>query len=257
MLASSTPDALWRAPAARLVQPAAVRCRDVTHGRLLDRCSFRLAPGVRLVLVADPDEAGSLLLRLLAGLARPSGGRIVVAGIESPDAARHGGRVAYVGRVPGIHGWMTPREAAALSTSLLDLDRSSAAGRTRNAFEHAGIAPADADRPIRRGGPSLAQRAALATALVADPEVLLLDEPLAALAADVRARMLRIPGPRRTIVVATREPSDLAAVATHVMLLHGGRVGVLAPVGDLAAAGLPPTRQGIAALADEHARAPA
>jgi ABC-type multidrug transport system ATPase subunit len=255
VLASSTPDALWRAPTARAVQPAAIRCQDVSHGRLLDRCSFRLAPGVRLLLVAEPDDAGSLLLRILAGLVRPASGRVSVAGLGDPDDARHGGRMAYVGAAPGIHSWMTPREALELGTSVLDLEPSTAARRIRDALAHVGIEPADAARPLRRGGAALAQRTALAAGLVADPEVLLLDEPLAALAPVVRARLLAVPGPRRSIVVSTRRPADLAGIATHVMLLRGGRVSLLAGIGELEAAGLPPTREGIAALADRQARA--
>jgi NitT/TauT family transport system ATP-binding protein len=255
MLSSSTPDALWHAPTARLVRPAAIRCREITSGRLLNRCSFRLAPGVRLLLVSDPPEAGSLLLRILAGLARPSAGQVVVAGIDGADAARHGGRVAYVGPAPGIHGWMTPREAVELSVSLLDLDAAGAQRRIRAAFAHVGIDPTDVERPIQRGGRALAQRAAFAAALVADPEVMLVDEPLTALASDVRLRILRPSEPRRTLVVATRQPAELAPLATHVMLLRGGRVAQLSAIGALEAAGLPPTLDGIAALADTQARA--
>src|SRR5512134_36861 len=102
VLASSTPDALWSAPTARLVQPAAVACRDVGRRGLLERCTFRVAPGVRLLVVAEPDESGSVLLRILAGLARPSSGRVVVAGIDGAEAARRGARVSYLGPEPGI-----------------------------------------------------------------------------------------------------------------------------------------------------------
>jgi ABC-type transport system involved in cytochrome c biogenesis ATPase subunit len=93
VLASSTPDALWAAPTARLVHPAAVACRDLSRGRLLQRCSFRVAPGVRLLIVADPPESASLLLRVIAGLAHASSGRVVVAGIDGGEAATHGARV--------------------------------------------------------------------------------------------------------------------------------------------------------------------
>jgi ABC-type multidrug transport system ATPase subunit len=255
VLASSTPDALWRAPTARAVQPAAVSCRDVSAGRLLARCSFRFAPGVRVLVVAEPDAAGSLLLRVLAGLVRPSRGRVVVAGIEGADAARHGGRVAYVGREPGIHPWMTPREALDLAAGLLDLPRSEAEERVAGAADRAGIAAHDLGRAIRRGRPDLPQRTAFAVALLGDPEVLLLDEPLGDLAPDERSRLLVLPGARRTIIVATARPEELAASATHVMLIRGGRVAALASTNELAAAGLAPTREGLETLAERQLRA--
>lgn len=252
MLGRSTPDALWSAPAARLVQPAAVACRDVGSGRLLKRCTFRVAPGVRLLVVSEPDESASVLLRILAGLARPSSGRVVVAGVDGAEAARRGARVSYLGREPGIHGWMTPREAVDLAAGLLDLDPDDAERRTRDVLDRAEIDAADLDRPIRRGNHTLAQRVGLAAALVGDPEVLLLDEPLRALTADERTRLLRIPGRRRTILLASRDPRSEGGHVTHIMLLRDGRVATLAPIGELASAGIPLSRDGIAAFADRH-----
>ena len=53
MLASSTPDALWSAPSARLLRPSAVSCVDVSRGRLLNRCSLSVPVGMRLLVVAE------------------------------------------------------------------------------------------------------------------------------------------------------------------------------------------------------------
>jgi ABC-2 type transport system ATP-binding protein len=256
VLASSTPDALWAAPAARLVQAAAVACRDVGQGSLLQRCTFRVGRGVRLLVVAEPDESGSVLLRILAGLARPSTGRVTVAGIEDPSRARGGGRVSYLPPDPGIHGWMTPREAVGIAARLLDLDPDDAARRIESALRLVEIDPLDVDRPVGRGGPALLQRAGLAAALVGDPEVLLLDEPLRALVPDERSRLLKIPGRQRTIVLASRLPENERGLATHVMLLQPEGVMTLAPIGALEAAGLPLSRDGIRLYAGRHAPRP-
>ena len=113
------------------------------------------------------------------------------------------------------------------------------------------------DRPVRHGGPPLLQRTGLAAALLADPEVLLLDEPLRALEADERSRMLRLPGRRRTVVLASRYPASEAGHVSHVALLRHGRVVLLAPVADLEAAGLPLSVRGIDALAERREAEPA
>ena len=253
MLASSTPDALWSAPSVRLLRPAAVSCTDLGRGRLLDRFSISVPVGVRLLVVSEPEESASTLLRILAGLSRPSRGRMEIAGMADPSGDGWGRRIAYVGPEPGIPPWMTPREALALAAGLLELPASEAERRTERALAWARIGPDAIGSPVRRGGPPLLQRTGLAAGLLADPEVLLLDEPLRALEADERARLLRLPGLRRTILLASRYPASEAGLVTHVALLRAGRVALLAAIAELEANGLSLSMRGIESLADLRA----
>ena len=116
-----------------------------------------------------------------------------------------------------------------------------AARAVERAVAHAHI-PGDAlDQPIRRAGPAVGQRTGLAAAILGDPEVLLLDEPLRALDGAERVSLLRLPGRRRTVVLASRYPASEAGIATHVALVRDGRVAVLARVDELTAHGLPLT----------------
>jgi ABC-type multidrug transport system ATPase subunit len=108
---------------------------------------------------------------------------------------------------------------------------------------------------VGRGGPPLLQRTGFAAALVGDPEVLLLDEPLRAVESAERTRILRLPGRRRTIVMASRYPASEEGLVTHLALLRRGRVAMLGAVADLAAAGLPLSLRGISTLADLRAAA--
>jgi ABC-type multidrug transport system ATPase subunit len=256
VLASSTPDALWSAPSLRVLRPSAVSCTDLVRGRLLDHCSLSVPIGLRLLIVAEPEESASVLLRVLAGLSRPARGRIEIAGLRDPTAEGWGRRISYLGPEPGIPSWMTPREALDLAARLLDLPHAEAARRIERALAWAHV-PTDAqDRPVRRGGPPLVQRTGFAAALLADPEVLLLDEPLRALHAEDRSRLLRLPGRRRTILLASRYPASEAGLTTHVALLRRGRVALIAPTAELEAAGLPLSTRGIGALADRRTATP-
>ena len=74
-MTSSTPDALWGAPALRALNPSAITCTDLVRGRLLDRCSLAVPVGMRLLLVGQPEASASMLVRILAGLSRPQRGR--------------------------------------------------------------------------------------------------------------------------------------------------------------------------------------
>jgi ABC-type multidrug transport system ATPase subunit len=251
---SSTPDALWGAPALRALRPSAVICSDLSRGRLLHRCSLSVPVGMRLLLVSEPDgAAASALVRILAGLARPERGSVSIAGLANPTLDGWGRRVAYLGPEPGIHRWMTPREALELAAHLLDLPAADASRRLERALAWVRIPDSTVDRPVGRGGPPLLQRTGLAAALMADPEVLLLDEPLRALDAAERSEILRLPGRRRTLLLASHYPTSEQGLVTHVCLLRDGRVTLMAPVSDLDAAGLPLSVRGIVALAAARA----
>jgi ABC-type multidrug transport system ATPase subunit len=106
------------------------------------------------------------------------------------------------------------------------------------------------DQPVRRGGEPLAQRVALAAAMLSDPEVLLLDEPLRAIEADERTRLLAIPGSRRTVLLASRYPASEAGLVDQVALLRDGHLVLHAPVRELDARGLDLSESGIEALAE-------
>lgn len=190
-----------------------------------------------------------MLVRILAGLSRAERGSVAIAGLTDPSRDGWGRRVAHVGPDPGIHRWMTPREALALAADLLELSSAEAQRRSERALAWARIGPDWADRPVGRGGPPLQQRTALAAALLADPEVLLLDEPLRGLESHERARLLRLPGVRRTILIASRYPASEDGLVTHIALLQEGRMALFVPRSDLDQAGLPLSMSGIVELA--------
>jgi ABC-type multidrug transport system ATPase subunit len=227
----------------------------LSRRRALDQCSLSVPVGMRLLVVSEPESTASMLLRILGGLAHADGGRFEIAGMTDPSRDGWGRRVAYLGPEPGIHGWMTPREVLELAAGLLGLAPMEAERRVERALAWAGISPAVARRSVGRGGPPLLQRTGFAAALVGDPEVLLLDEPLRAVESAERTRILRLPGRRRTIVMASRYPASEEGLVTHLALLRRGRVAMLGAVADLAAAGLPLSLRGISTLADLRAAA--
>lgn len=225
--------------------------RRVGRERLLDGVHLQVAVGARLLLVAEPDAAGSLLLRVLAGLAHADGGSFRIAGASGPggSASGWGRRLAYVSPEPGPFPWMSAAETLALASRLLGLDRETAQRRIDEVIERWGLAPG-VERPIRRNGLAYQQRLAMAAALVGDPEVVLLDEPLRAIDPDERIRLLRIHGQRTTVILASRYPASEAGAVNQVALLRKGRMALHAPTSALEQHGLPLSHSGIARLAE-------
>jgi ABC-2 type transport system ATP-binding protein len=233
----------------RVLRPAAVVCTDLRRGRDLDGCSISVPAGARLLIVSEPDATASVLMRVLAGLSRVERGEVRIAGSRDASAAGWGRRVAYLGPDPGLHTWMSPIEALRLTGQLLDLPADEIERRIEPAIAWVRIPPGAASRPMSRGGASLHQRTGLAAALIGDPEVLLLDEPLRSLDATERTRLLKLPGRRVTILLASRYPASEAGLMAHVALLREGRVNLIAPIRALEQARLPLSHRGIAALA--------
>lgn len=238
-----------------MLRPAAVVCEGITRTvrgqHLLDELQLVVGVGARLLIVSRPEESASLLLRVLAGLSHATAGTVRLAGVARADNSPAGWarRVGYVGPEAGIYPWMSPREVLDLAARLADFDIDERRRLIDLAAERYRIGP-HLDGPIRRGGASLAQRTALAAAMLTDPEVLLLDDPLRAIEPTERARLLAIPGRRRTVLIASRFPASEAGLVNQVALLQDGRLVLHVPVRELDARGLTLSQRGIEALAE-------
>ncbi len=212
--------------------------------------------GARLLLASRPEAHGTLLLRVLAGLVRPSAGRIAMAGVTRSDDTAEGWarRVGYVGPQPAIYPWLSPAEALGLAAQLAGLERREAAARVGEMIERFDLA-ARATHPLSRSGPMVAQKTALAATLVTDPEVLLLDEPLRSVDPDERHRLLLLKPPRLTVVIASRYPASEEGLVNQVALIRDGRIALHANVSELQSHRLPLSARGIESLADRYGAA--
>jgi ABC-2 type transport system ATP-binding protein len=222
--------------------------------RLLDDLTLVVGVGARLLVVSRPEQSASMLLRILAGLSRMQSGIVRLAGVARPDSSAAGWarRVGYVGPEAGIYPWMTPREVLDLAGRIAEYDPPEIQRRTDAVAERYRIAT-HLDQPIRRGGEPLAQRVALASAMLTEPEVLLLDEPLRAVDPEERARLLTIPGDRRTVVIASRYPASEAGLVNQVAFLREGRLVIHAPMEELDRRGLALSQRGIDAFIELNA----
>ncbi len=266
-MTSSTPDALWSSRSVRALHPAAVevrglRSRQPRFGRLgrpaeaseLRGVDLSVPVGARLLIVSRPEGAATRLLRILAGAARPAAGTISIAGTTRGDESADGWarRIGYVSGGPAIYDWLSPVEALSLAARLAGLTADEGRTRLDRLVEHFRLGP-DASRPIARGGPVVAQKVSLAAALLTEPEVLLLDEPLRSLDPLERRRLLKVSGLRTTLLLASRYPASEDGLVNQVALIRDGRLALHATVEDLVAAALPLSARGIEALADQRA----
>jgi heme exporter protein A len=202
---------------------ALVRRFGAVHA--LGGVSLAVATG-ELVLLLGPNGAGkTTLLRTIAGLARPSGGRVTVAGCDVHRDPEARAALGFLSHNALLYDDLTPRENLRFAATLHGLD--DAERRIDGALAAAALVER-ADRPVRGFSRGMLQRLALARALLPDPPLLLLDEPFTGLdfpsAETLRHRLAAERTAGRALVCVTHGPEELWAIATRVVVLVGGTV---------------------------------
>ena len=192
-----------------------------------------------LVLVGENGSGKSTLLRLVAGLLVPDAGvvrlegRVLVdraAGVFVPPEHRP---VGYVAQDYALFPHLSVRDNVAFGPRALRLPGDRVRERVERALERFALGELAARHPGELSG-GQQQRVALARALVLDPEVLLLDEPLAALdlatRRAVRGELRRLLGalPCATLLV-THQPSEALAFGERIAVMEAGRVTQCGP----------------------------
>lgn len=207
-----------------------VGVRFATRGgavEALDGLHLRAEPG-SFTAVIGPNGCGkSTLLRVVAGLLAPSSGSVRVG--DGPPRPGDG-RVGLAFQQPRLVPWRSTLDNVAMPLELGGTPPAERRERAGVALERVGLASAARLRPRELSG-GMAQRAALARALVLDPPVLLLDEPFSALDALTReafnAELQELwLDRRRTVILVTHSVIEAVSLADRVVVMtpRPGRV---------------------------------
>jgi putative ABC transport system ATP-binding protein len=198
---------------------------------VLNDISFTVEPGGFVAVVGPSGSGKTTLLGLLAGLDRPTSGTVHLDGadltaLDGDALARlRGGKVGFVFQSFQLIPTLTARENVQVP---LELRGEAAADRATELLERVGLADRADHYPAQLSGGEQ-QRVALARALVAQPKVLLLDEPFSsldpALRAALRAELAHL---RRalqvTMMYVTHNREDAAVLADTVVEMSAGRI---------------------------------
>ena len=202
--------------------------------RALDGLSLTVDSGQIFGFLGANGAGKTTTLKLLMRLIYPTAGTARILSRDIGDIAMHG-RIGYLPENPYFYDYLTPREFLNYCGELFGLDRRTRERRTNELLTRVNLEAKSWDRQLRKLSKGMLQRVGLAQALVNDPEIVFLDEPMSGLdpvgRREVRDLIASLRTQGKTVFMCSHILSDIEVLCDNVAILKRGR---LAHAGSLA-----------------------
>jgi len=183
-----------------------------------------------------PNGAGkTTTLRILSGLARADSGKVTIDGDAEVAVNHPSNHIGYLPEEPAFYTWMTPNEFLDYTGEIFHLDAKTRKARASELIELSGLKEAQ-KRKIGGFSHGMRQRLGFAQAMMNEPDVLLLDEPVSALDPAGRKEILELIQSLRgrcTILMSTHILADVERVCDTIGIIDKGRMVIQADRGEL------------------------
>ena len=203
--------------------------------RALDALSFEIPAGGVFGLLGPNGAGKSTTLKLLVDLLRPTSGHTTVLGRPPGDTAARQ-RLGFLPENPTFYDHLSAEELLTYFAGLFGFSGEDRRRRATAVLDRVGLA-ADRRRPIRQYSKGMVQRVGLAQALINDPELIILDEPMSGLdpigRRDVRNMIADLGRDGRTVLFSSHILSDAEELCERVAILAKGCLVVSGKVADL------------------------
>ncbi|MFN2548476.1 MAG: ABC transporter ATP-binding protein [Myxococcales bacterium] len=207
--------------------------------RAVESLSFEVRPGEIFGLLGPNGAGKTTTIKMLLGFVRPSSGQAFIAGAPAGTLASRR-KLGYLPEHPALYEFLRGDEYLEFAGRLAGLSRSDARQRSATLLARVGLA-GRADRRIRKFSKGMVQRLALAQSLIAEPETVILDEPMSGLdpigRKDVRDLILELRVEGRTVLFSTHILSDVEAICDRVGIVVEGRLTDCGALHELVAPG--------------------
>ncbi len=194
--------------------------------RALDRLNLQVETGEVFGLLGPNGAGKSTTLRMLLRLVFPTSGTARILGTKLDDISVHA-RVGYLPENPYFYDQLTAEEFLNYAGELFGLRAFERRRRVQRLLDRVGLA-AHQNLPLRKFSKGLVQRLGIAQALINDPELIFLDEPMSGLdplgRREVRDLILQLKAEGRTVFFSTHILSDAETLCDRVVILNRGRL---------------------------------
>ena len=199
-----------------------------TYGavKALDGLDLEIPKGAVFGFLGPNGAGKTTTLRILAGLARADSGRITIGGdVMKGDTITPSPKVGYLPEEPAFYPWMTPIEFLSYTGKIFGLNNQKLTEKTKQLLRLVGL---EEVKKRRVGGFSrgMRQRLGIAQALVNEPDILLLDEPVSALDPAGRKDILELIeslAKESTVVMSSHILADVERVCDSVAIINRGK----------------------------------
>ncbi|WP_343715028.1 ABC transporter ATP-binding protein [Inquilinus sp.] len=244
---STVADGAQDAPSARAAATAAGARNSISFDAVtvayrgtvvLDRLTLEVRPGEILALIGPSGSGKTTALRAVAGFVRPTSGRIRIGDVDVTDLPPYSRGIGMVVQNYALFPHMRVTENVSFGLRAQGASRDLIAQRVTECLRIVGMG-AYAQRYPRELSGGQQQRVAIARALAIQPRVLLLDEPLSALDAQIRRSMveelarLHRDLPDLTVLYVTHDQSEALTLADSIAVMRDGRLHAHGPTGPL------------------------
>jgi ABC-2 type transport system ATP-binding protein len=194
--------------------------------RALDGLSLSVEPNQIFGFLGANGAGKTTTLKLLMRLIFPTDGSAQILGRDISDVAMHG-RIGYLPENPYFYDYLTAREFLNYCGELFGLGKSVRNSRTEQLLTRVNLDRKSWDRQLRKFSKGMLQRVGLAQALVNDPELVFLDEPMSGLdpvgRREVRDLIASLRGEGKTVFMCSHILSDIEVLCDSVAILKGGK----------------------------------
>ena len=195
--------------------------------RALDRLSLEVHTGEVFGFLGPNGAGKTTTLKLLMQLIFPSSGAAEILGKPIGDV-RARQRIGYLPENPYFYDYLTARELLQYFARLFGYSGADARQRASVLLDRVGIPPERQTQQLRKYSKGMIQRVGIAQALLNDPDVIFLDEPMSGLdplgRRDVRALILELREQGRTVFFSSHILADAEALCSRVAVVAGGRL---------------------------------
>lgn len=191
--------------------------------RAVDQVSTHIKKGAIYGFIGRNGAGKTTTLRMISGLASPTAGEIELFGCRGRELSRIRSRVGCLIEGPGLYGSMSARDNLKMKSMLLGVYKR---GYEEELLDIVGLGGVG-KKPVKRYSLGMKQRLGIALALVGEPDLLVLDEPINGLdpqgIAEVRDTVLKLNRERNmTILISSHILEELSKIATDYGIIHNG-----------------------------------